>query len=140
MRGFRSLEPALTMLDYPAVAIDFMNHDHREFVDLRETLLARLGPADTAEIDGLLDELLAHTRRHFGDEEALMRETGFPPYAMHKGEHDSVLDDMAQRIEAWRTGRDAAALQDWLEREIGDWFVAHVSSMDFVTARFAASR
>ncbi len=125
------------MLDYPQVELDFMNHDHAEFVELREALLATLArKAGPAEVDALLDRLLEHTRSHFAEENRLMQETGFPPYPMHKGEHDRVLDDMESRIARWKQGRDTKALSGWLEVGLVDWFVSHVSTMDYITARF----
>jgi len=125
------------MLDYPQVELAFMNRDHAEFVALRDRLLALLSTqAPAAEVDTLLDELLVHTRHHFAEENRLMQETGFPPYPMHKGEHDRVLGDMESRIARWKQERDATALSNWLEVDIVDWFVSHVSTMDFITARF----
>ncbi len=128
------------MLDYPQVALAFMNHDHAEFVEMREQLLAALAKGgDPAEVDALLDSLLKHTRTHFGEEERQMRESQFPPYPMHKGEHDRVLAEMDARVAEWHQARDAAALRGWLEGWVGDWFVNHVSTMDFMTARFIAA-
>jgi hemerythrin len=125
------------MLDYPQIALEFMNHDHAEFADLRDKLLVLLQTqAPDSEVDSLLDELFEHTRRHFAEEERLMLETGFPPYPMHKGEHDQVLADMAAQIERWKYGRDAAATRDWLDKAVGDWFITHVGTMDLVTAGF----
>jgi hemerythrin len=125
------------MQDYPQVALEFMNRDHAEFVALRGQLLELLSaPSPDARVDMLLDELLAHTRHHFAEEERLMQESNFPPYPMHKGEHDCVLADMSARVERWKQGHDAPALREWLDRDVGDWFVNHVSSMDFVTAGF----
>ena len=125
------------MLDYPQVELDFMNRDHAEFVELREALLSMLArKAGPAEVDALLDRLLEHTRSHFAEENRLMQETGFPPYPMHKGEHDRVLDDLESRIARWKAGRDTKALNDWLEVGLVDWFVSHVSTMDYITARF----
>lgn len=128
------------MLDYPQVALDFMNHDHAEFVEMRERLLDELSAQpDAATIDSLLAQLLEHTRTHFGEEERRMREVQFPPYPMHKGEHDRVLAEMEARIAQWQRDRDAAALRGWLDQWVGDWFVNHVSTMDFMTARFVAA-
>lgn len=127
------------MLEYPQVALAFMNHDHAEFIEMREQLLAALiKEGNHAEVDTLLDRLLEHTRTHFGEEERQMREAQFPPYPMHKGEHDRVLADMETRIAQWQQGRDAEALRSWLDKSVGDWFVNHVGMMDFVTARFIA--
>ena len=129
------------MQDYPQVALDFMNRDHAEFVALRDQLLGLLSSkAHTAKVDTLLDELLEHTRRHFAEEERLMQETRFPPYRMHKEEHDNVLTDMSAQIKRWKQGRDAAALRDWLDHNVGDWFVNHVRTMDLVTAGFIAMK
>jgi len=125
------------MQDYPQVALDFMNHDHAEFVALRDKLLGLLSyPAPNAGVGTLLDELLEHTRHHFAEEERLMQESHFPPYPMHKGEHDRVLADMAAKIESWKQVQDTAALRQWLDRNVGDWFVNHVSTMDLITAHF----
>ena len=125
------------MLDYPQVALDFMNRDHAEFVALRDKLLGVLsGQPIDAEVDILLDELLEHTRHHFAEEERLMQEIQFQLLCMHKSEHDSVLTEMSAQIEGWKHGRDAAALRNWLEHTVGDWFVNHVSTRDTVTSGF----
>jgi hemerythrin len=125
------------MLNYPQVALEFMNRDHAEFVAMRSQLLGLISAqAQETDVDTLLDELLIHTRRHFAEEERLMQETRFPPYAMHKSEHDHVLADMSAHIERWKQGRDVTALQVWLDKDVGAWFVTHVGTMDFVTAGF----
>jgi hemerythrin len=125
------------MLDYPQVALDFMNRDHAEFVAMRTKLLGLISAQTPGiDVDTLLDELLEHTRHHFAEEERLMKETCFPPYAMHKTEHDHVLADMSAHIERWKQKRDVAALRDWLDKDVGDWFTTHVGTMDLVTAGF----
>ncbi len=129
------------MLNYPRVAIDFMNNDHAEFVALRKHLLDLLHTgAEHAQVDAMLDNLLEHTRLHFAEEEKLMLSVQFPPYPMHKGEHDKVLADMIARAEKWKVTRDAKDLSSWLEHAVRDWFVNHVSSMDFVTAAYIQAR
>ena len=44
------------------------------------------------------------------------------------------------RIAEWRQTGDHGALHTWLEHAVGDWLVAHIASMDTVTARFAAGK
>ncbi|MBI5107670.1 MAG: hemerythrin family protein [Rhodocyclales bacterium] len=127
-------------LSLPRVAVDFMNRDHDEFANLRAALLDHIAGGTADAIDSLLDQLHQHTIRHFADEEKLMQETNFPVYTVHKEEHDSVLADMVARIAHWRRDGDLAALQKWLDMAVGEWLVAHIASMDTVTARFAAAR
>ena len=123
------------MPNYPQVALEFMNRDHEEFVAIRTKLLNLLvARSSNAELDILLHEFLEHTRHHFAEEERLMQETRFPPYGMHKGEHDNVLADMSAHIDQWKQGRNSTALREWLAGPVGDWFVNHVKTMDFMTA------
>ncbi|MDD4911196.1 MAG: hemerythrin family protein [Sideroxydans sp.] len=129
------------MLNYPQVTLDFMNHDHAEFVALRDQLLSKLSSQTPAQtINDLLTTLLQHTRQHFAEEERLMCETNFPPFPVHKGAHDAVLADMTDRAMRWKRDGDQNALREWLDGDVGDWFVNHVSTMDFVTARFIAAQ
>lgn len=129
------------MLDYPQVALAFMNRDHAEFVELLQRLTAALAAQEQpAHIDALLDELLTHTRAHFAEEERRMQAVQFPPFPMHQGEHQRVLQDIEAHIGDWKRGRDAAALHDWLAHAVSDWFTTHVASMDFVTAAYIAAR
>ncbi len=129
------------MLNYPQVALDSMNRDHAKFAALRDKLLGVLSAQFTdAEVDTLLDELLEHTRRHFAEEERLMQEIQFQLLYLHKSEHDSVLAEMSAQIERWKHGRDAAALRDWLEHTVSEWFVNHVSTRDTVTSGFIRTK
>lgn len=127
-------------MNYPQVALEFMNRDHAEFVALLQKILDALSNSDKlVQVDALLDELLAHTHRHFAEEEREMRATGFPPYLMHQGEHGRVLGAMAAKISEWHAGHDRTALKAWLEGPVSDWFVNHVSTMDTMTARYIAA-
>lgn len=129
------------LLSFPQVALDFMNRDHAEFSALRGQLLDLLAAGTPApQVSALLDELLEHTRHHFAEEERLMQEVGFPPYPIHKGEHDRVLADMSARSQRWKQDRDVEALREWLDQAVGDWFMAHVGTMDSVTAEFINMR
>ena len=124
-------------LPFPQVAVEFMNRDHAEFAGLRERLLDALsGDVHNATIDGLLAELVDHTARHFADEEQMMVEAGFPPYEVHKAEHDHVLAEMDARVVAWNSEGDREILREWIEQAVGDWFIGHVGSMDLVTAAY----
>lgn len=129
------------MKNYPQVALEFMNQDHAEFVTLVDKVLELLKiPSSEAAVDLKLSWLMAHTRHHFAEEERQMLMTQFPPYLMHKMEHDRVLADMESHIAEWATGRDTRVLKNWMEKEVASWFVNHVSTMDFVTAGYIAAQ
>ena len=65
-----------------------------------------------------------------------MREMGFPPYAMHKGEHDRVIVIMAELLSDWKQTRNVKPLKIYLIEVLPLWLKNHILTMDTVTARF----
>ena len=128
--------------DVPRVALDFMNRDHEAFAAAWRDIVAMLeAPSpQVAAVADSLDHLIDHTKVHFAEEEQCMLRHGFPPYPVHRAEHERVLAEMAGRAAAWRATGDAATLLAWLEKGVAPWFLEHLGTMDSVTARFIAAR
>ena len=128
------------MIDFdvvPKVALDFINEDHRHFTDLTNQLEALLADSNsTAEaITAQLAQLLDHCREHFGREERQMEQFHFPPYPVHKGEHERVLAQMAAVVSQWQAAQDRGALKEYVEA-LPHWFIGHAATMDSVTASY----
>lgn len=106
-----------------------MDATHREFVEL----VGRLdGTPDGESFLAGLDALIAHTRAHFEQENAWMRQCGFPPIEVHMGEHARVLallDAGRARVAAG----DADAGRSLLG-ELPSWFAGHAATMDAALA------
>lgn len=129
----------------PKVALEEMNEVHYEEVDLLIELLNMLdaladGELPAQALDASLEKLLEHMREHFAGEEDRMVEAAFPPYPVHKAEHDRVLAEARSIYDAWLSDRDEQVLSTYLRRTFPAWMVQHISTMDAVTARFLASR
>lgn len=129
----------------PKVALEEMNEVHYEEVDLLIELLNMLdaladGELPAQALDASLEKLLEHMREHFAGEEDRMVEAAFPPYPVHKAEHDRVLAEARSIYDAWLSDRDEQVLSTYLHRTFPAWMVQHISTMDAVTARFLASR
>lgn len=127
--------------DIPAVALDEMNDVHYEELGIINELyeLVKSAIADKSvypEIDKKLEELHTHTRAHFANEERLMREYNFPPYPIHKYNHDQFLAQMKGRVADWQKFRDINQLKQFLEQDLVDWLNNHISTLDMVTAMF----
>lgn len=130
-----------THLALPELPVPFMNDDHAHAVEQWEAMLAALDdyPGNVDRLLTASEAFLRHNREHFQREEAAMRASGFPPYAMHKQEHDRVLAWLEALVASIRDGADGALLRDVIQREVGDWLSQHVQTMDQVTARWIAS-
>jgi len=114
--------------------------DHTPFVTLREEVMALFDRhASHAEIDAKLSEFLQHIEMQFAAEEQAMLVTGFKPYDAHKAEHDRVVKKLAYRIEQWQKTREVQLMLEYIETELADWFVKHVNTRDYITARFLSA-
>jgi hemerythrin-like metal-binding protein len=114
-------------------------YDHSRFVQLREKLLDSLDQQATNDIiDTRLDALLQHMRTKFDREEQAMQGAQFSPAAAHKADHDNAYADLSKCNERWQLKRDRKGLMDFIETGLADWFVKHVNSRDYITARFLA--
>ena len=95
-----------------------MDRTHREFADLYNALTS----AASADFLSRFNDLISHTVTHFEQENAWMEGSGFPPIAIHRGEHDRVLRLMRaarERIAAGdvESGREfGAQLPAWFEQ------------------------
>jgi hemerythrin len=128
------------MIDFdvvPKVVIDFINEDHKHFTDLTNQLEALLADAGSEPqvITAQLAQLLEHCREHFGREEQQMQLFVFPPYPVHKGEHERVLAEMESVVSQWLQSQDRAALMQYVEA-LPHWFIGHAATMDTVTASY----
>ena len=124
--------------ELPEVAVASMNATHAEEMEILQRLLAALA-SDTAEAAAAAaEEFLRHVEAHFGREERLMEQYGFPPYPMHKGEHDQMRALVANACGDVGTAEGRARLRAFLERDFLPWLVNHVTTMDTVTAQFLA--
>jgi len=127
--------------DIPQVSQAFMNNTHEEDVELinalfEEILAYEKGSENTEQIDKMYQEWIEHTVKHFTTEELEMIEAEFPPYPIHKGEHDKVLRQMKEVFSAWQESREIKILKSYFIKFIPQWLIAHISSMDAMTANY----
>lgn len=132
-------------MDIPEVALEIMNETHREEADLvagLNELIKRQQAGESLEtgIDAQLEEWLAHTQAHFSRENDMMIEHAFPPYPVHRSVHDLALDLLATQLQQWRQSRDIQELAEYVQQTWPEWYLQHISSMDFITAQFLSQK
>lgn len=126
----------MTQEELPMVALASMNDTHLEDVIMINELARLIDEGSMDEITEKLDIFIIHTVEHFSGEEKMMLEKGFPPYQMHKTEHDKALAQMKEVSEYWKAHKDLNALGHYIKVFMPAWLVQHVGTMDTVTARF----
>ncbi len=127
--------------DIPQVAMAFMNDVHAEEAELVNALNELIERQKNGEdlqpqIDQAMSDWVEHTEAHFERENRLMREYGFPAYAIHSEEHDRALAAVHLLQKAWTDNRDIHVLAEHVQINWPQWFQRHISTMDTVTAMF----
>jgi len=107
-----------------------VDHEHRELVDLINQLHAELSAeGGQAATSAFLGEVFARISAHFALEEANMRRFGYDEYDDHKRDHEHLLDELRDLMDASERGDfagSAAALSEAVRR----WFVEHFRTRD----------
>ena len=108
-------------------AVDF---EHRELIGLINEAYERLeADAPRDEIADFLGEIYARIAGHFALEESVMRSLHYDEYRDHKSDHERLLDDIRDIMEAYDAGT-YADIGDELSRRLRDWFVEHFRTKD----------
>ena len=110
-----------------------VDYEHAQLVELINTLGDKLQEHPTRElIAGMLGEIYAQISAHFAGEETIMRERGYDQYADHKADHEQLLDEIRDIMEAFQTNPDFA-YEGVLAERLTSWFTGHFQTKD---ARF----
>lgn len=130
----------------PLVAMDFMNDVHKEDVEIINALYLCIldyekdpKQNNAQTINEKYEEWYTHTRAHFKGEEQKMVEMDFPPYPMHKGEHNKAMQRMEEVLRHWNRSKDIQALKRYISTEVPAWLTHHIETMDTITAMFFSS-
>ena len=107
-----------------------VDHEHRELVDLINVLHSKIGSnAGKEVIGGFLGEVFEKISAHFALEETVMRKHRYDEYAAHKADHEKLLDDIRDIMDAHESGA-FVDYEEALGRAVRDWFVDHFKSKD----------
>lgn len=83
---------------------------------------------DRQAVQAALGDIHAGIAAHFALEERLMRAAAYAGYAAHKDDHEDLLDQIRDMMDAYRA--DAAAGRAMLQRSLSDWFGRHFATFD----------
>jgi hemerythrin len=131
------------MLDFnqlPTVALDFMNKDHQEVVDIYNQVERDYKLLDVDSVIAGILQIQEHCIQHFAHEELEMKTYDFPPYQVHKQEHDRVLMDIDMVVKQLQNHRMLSKISGYIEHAFPSWFSHHLATMDKMTAEFIAGQ
>lgn len=117
-----------------SVGVASVDLEHRQMIDLINDLHGLVGDnASEEEVSTMLGEIFAQISAHFALEEKFMRETRYPHFPDHKGDHEKLLDELRDIMD--RVEDDGRYDETALSNELREWFTNHFRTHDALLHR-----
>ena len=119
----------ITWKDEFSVGVAAVDLEHRELIELINGLDADMQEdATQSTVVESLGEIYARIASHFALEEKIMREAHYDGFAVHKQDHELLLDELLDVIDSV----DDAGRYDrtGLSRDLDRWFSDHFRTHD----------
>jgi hemerythrin len=112
-----------------SVGVASVDHEHRQLIELISAFQRMIGEEESVDLKlEYLGETYAQISAHFALEEKLMRYFQYERYEDHKSDHEKLLDQLRDIMDATEDDReiDNGALGEALE----SWFSRHFQEKD----------
>lgn len=109
------------------IGIEVIDHQHRRIVDYINDLEHAHQEHDRAEVQQVVEELVDYTQSHFGFEEEIMREAGYPFLTAHRRVHELFVRRVGEYQQRWALGEDVT---EELQRMLRTWLLNHIRRED----------
>ena len=115
---------------------------HKELIKTINELFDECSKGNAADqINKTIDFLVSYTKRHFSEEEALQKQTGYPDYPNHSKMHTDLVQTLTTLAAELKQSGPTPMVINKLIRGVGDWLVNHIQQQDTkVAAHIKASK
>ncbi len=123
------------------VGVPKIDAQHQELID-RINSVTSMGAKSVSreETQRTLDLLGEYIVKHFGDEEALQKLSGYPKYEWHRGQHQIYIGEFQKLKREFAANGISAKFTLDLNNSIINWIVRHIKSVDTDFGKFYRAR
>ena len=107
--------------------IDVIDQQHKRIVDYINALRIAQVKGDRGAVAKTIDDVIDYTQSHFGFEEALMEDAGYPLLNAHKRVHELFIRRVAVLHQRFKSGEDIA---QELHNVLARWLITHIQTED----------
>ena len=108
-----------------------IDEQHRELINrLNEVTSMGVRAVSKEETQKTLNLLGKYIQKHFSDEEALQRQSGYPKYEWHKDQHQIYVAEFDKLEKEFTANGQSAKFTLDLSNSIINWIVRHIKSVD----------
>ena len=112
-----------------SVGIREIDSQHKKLIDLINSLHEGMKTGKGKELlGGILNELAAYTVYHFGFEEKLFAEFGYPETIIHKRQHSDLVAQVKKFIKSYNNGGGVITIE--IMNFLRDWLSQHIVGAD----------
>ena len=121
----------ITITKEMETGILLIDTQHKELVD-RLNAITSMGMKSVTreETQKTLDLLGDYIIKHFNDEEALQKQSGYPKYELHKAQHQIYIGEFQKLKNEFMSNGHSARFTLDLSNSIITWIVRHIKSSD----------
>jgi len=121
--------------------VKLIDDQHKELFD-RINAVTSMGAASAGknETEKTLDMLGAYIVKHFGDEEALQRSSGYPKYDYHRKLHQFYISEYHKMRAEYKANGPSVQFSLQLSKSIIDWIIKHIKNVDRELGMFINSK
>lgn len=121
--------------DEYCTGIDSIDQQHRKLVNLINQLQTAVDYSTGEEFEReALNELVDYTKSHFGYEEKLMSDNGYPDYEPHKAEHEKMIGKVNEVLSEYEQNHELAIRHALAF--LKDWLINHINGTDKAYSSF----
>lgn len=129
----------ITWSNQLSVGVQEIDTQHQKLVQLINGLHDHMLAGDANDIMGkVLDRVIDYTGFHFGTEERLMAEHGYPESPAHKNEHQKLVATAVDLQSKLRTGQAHITMETM--KFLRDWLQHHIMQSDKAFGAFLNSK
>ena len=112
-----------------SVGVTSMDDEHRHMIEMINAVYEELRDhRDANSIEGFLGDVYNAVASHFALEERLMRDAAYPEYEAHKDDHENLLDQIRDMMDAVGDAPEKGLAL--LEERLSSWFGRHFATFD----------
>jgi hemerythrin-like metal-binding protein len=122
-----------------ATHVPEMDEQHKKLFRMVNDLYKAMKAKRAKEaLNGIVDELIIYTGKHFGDEEKLLAKVHYPDIAAHKQLHKDLVSKVLDVQKKLKSGQATVGIE--LLNFLKDWLVNHIKGNDKKYGQFIAHK
>ncbi|MCC6948399.1 MAG: hemerythrin family protein [Bradyrhizobiaceae bacterium] len=111
------------------IGIEAVDHEHRQLIELINRMHEAFASDESKQtVSAFFGDILKEISAHFALEEKIMREEGYSRLGPHKEDHERLLDELREMMDAFDRSNEIDSFE--LALRLDTWFLRHFQTHD----------